>query len=150
MNADQAREFVTNSENRAMLKMTGSYDMADKYARQLIAAEKRGAGATAKGEARIKTAEQQRKLERQFTNLRNDVNRATTPQEVNAVVAKAVNDLEKLGIIDAAKRDDLLNSVKQVSDLQAKKKLLEQRMKFILGAAGTGSALFEGYRLFGG
>lgn len=138
----QAQAFLR--DNREMLKNTGAYDMADKYARQIIAAEKRGAGATAKGESRLKTAEEQNKFKNDLNILQSDLGRATSVTEIDNAVKNVANRLEKAGVFDVAERAKFLDEAKSILDKQKKIDFVNKIVKWGL----SGGSAYGAYSLY--
>jgi hypothetical protein len=146
MNGQQLEKFITNDKNRQMLKLTGSYDMADAYTKSVQQAEKRVAGAGEKVISRRAIEAEQQAFATQLQTLQTDVNRATTIPEINAAAEKVINTLAnpKVGKLSIAQRDTLLNQIKNISDLQKKKELVNRVIKLGLGFTGA-SGLYSIY-----
>jgi len=147
-NASQARKFIDDRNNRAMLKETGSYDIANNYVRQLEQAEKRGAGALERGKTRTKTAADQRKLEGELQIIQSDINRAdkiTNPKEKIIYINKQAERLADLLPIE--QRDQFLNEVQSVVNAEQKKLAIKKWTQIALGGAGlyTTGHIASGY-----
>jgi len=140
MNGQQLEKFITNDKNRQMLKLTGSYDMADAYTKSVQQAEKRVSGAGERVTSRRATEAEQQAFATQLQTLQTDVNRAKTIDEINSATVKVINTLSdpKVGKLTVAQRDALLNQIQNITDLQKKKELINRVIK--LGLGGTGVA----------
>jgi len=130
-------------DNRTMLKETGVYDMANRYAKTIADAEKRGARATQMGKTRTATATEQRALQQDLTRLGTDVERARDVGEISQQAANVANRLEKAGILSIAQRDQLLREINQIEDLQKKRELIQKVIKWGLGG-GTAYGAYSG------
>jgi hypothetical protein len=138
---EQLQAFLR--DNRTMLKETGAYDMADKYAKSVIDAEKRGARATGMGEKRTATAAEQKALQDNLTRLNTDVERARDIGEINQQVVKMANLFEQNKLITVSERDQLLRQINQITDLQKKKEAVQKVVKWVLGG-GTAYGAYSG------
>jgi hypothetical protein len=143
--AKAAENFIRS--NRTMLKETGSLQNAEKYAISLRDAEKRGARATEMGKTRTATAAEQQKFKNELDLIQSDLNRATTLNDIDVQVTRVANALEKQGAINVADRDKMLNQMKNITDLQAKRNQLQKWMKYGIGAV-VGSGAAEAYRIY--
>jgi hypothetical protein len=143
--AKGAENFIRS--NRTMLKETGSLQNAEKYAIALRDAEKRGAKAKEMGKTRAATAAEQKALKNELDIIQSDLNRASTLADIDVQVTKVANTLEKRGIISVADRDKMLNQMKNITDLQAKRNQLQKWMKYGIGAV-VGSGAAEAYRIY--
>jgi len=130
-------------DNRTMLKETGVYDMANRYAKTIADAEKRGARATEMGKTRTATATEQRALQQDLTRLGTDVERARDVKEISQQATNVANRLEKAGILNIAQRDQLLQQINQIEDLQKKRELVQRVIKWGLGG-GTAYGAYSG------
>jgi hypothetical protein len=139
--ARSVEKFVR--DNRTMLKETGVYDMANRYAKTIADAEKRGARATEMGKTRTATATEQRALQQDLTRLGTDVERARDVGEISQQAANVANRLEKAGILSIAQRDQLLREINQIEDLQKKRELIQKVIKWGLGG-GTAYGAYSG------
>jgi hypothetical protein len=139
--AKGAAKFI--SDNRTMLKETGMYDMANRYAKTIADAEKRGARATEMGKTRTATATEQRALQQDLTRLGTDVERARDVKEISKQAGEVANRLEKAGILNIAQRDQLLQQINQIEDLQKKRELVQRVIKWGLGG-GTAYGAYSG------
>ena len=138
---EQLQAFLR--DNRTMLKETGAYDMADKYAKSVIDAEKRGARATGMGEKRAATAAEQKALQENLALLNTDVERARDIGEINQQVVKMANLFEQNKLITVGERDQLLRQINQITDLQKKKEAMQRVIKWVLGG-GTAYGAYSG------
>jgi hypothetical protein len=139
MNGQQLEKFITNDKNRQMLKLTGSYDMADAYTKSVKQAEKRVAGAGEKATSRRAIETEQKAFATELQTLQTDVNRATTIDEINSAAVKVVNTLAdpKVGKLTVAQRDAILNNIKNITDLQKKKEQINKWIKWGFGGGGA-------------
>ena len=139
MNGKQLEQFITNDKNRQMLKLTGSYDMADAYTKSVQQAEKRVTSAGEKATSRRAIESEQKAFATELQTLQTDVNRAKTIDEINTATVKVINVLAdpKVGKLTIAQRDALLTRIKNITDLQKKKELINRVIKFGLGGTGV-------------
>ena len=139
MNGKQLEQFITNDKNRQMLKLTGSYDMADAYTKSVQQAEKRVTSAGEKATSRRAIESEQKAFATELQTLQTDVNRAKTIDEINTATVKVINVLAdpKVGKLTIAQRDALLTQIKNITDLQKKKELINRVIKFGLGGTGV-------------
>jgi len=146
--AAQARKFIDDRNTRAMLKETGSYDMANNYVRQLEQAEKRGATALERGKTRTKTAAEQRKLEGELRILQSDIDRAdkiASPKEKIDYINKQAQKLANYLPIE--QRNQFLTEVQSVVNAEQKKLAIKKWTQIALGGAGlyTTGHIASGY-----
>ncbi len=146
--AAQARKFIDDRNTRAMLKETGSYEMAGKYVQQLEQAEKRGATALERGKTRTKTAADQRKLEGELRILQSDIDRAdkiTNPKEKIDYINKQAQKLANYLPIE--QRNQFLTEVQSVVNAEQKKLAIKKWTQIALGGAGlyTTGHIASGY-----
>ena len=139
--AKSVEKFVR--DNRTMLKETGVYDMANRYAKTIADAEKRGAKATEMGKTRAATATEQRALQQDLVRLGTDVERARDIGEISQQASNVANRLEKAGILSIAQRDQLLREINQIADLQKKREMVQKVIKWGLGG-GTAYGAYSG------
>ena len=139
--AKSVEKFVR--DNRTMLKETGVYDMANRYAKTIADAEKRGARATEMGKTRAATAAEQKALQQDLVRLGTDVERARDVGEISQQATNVANRLEKAGILSIAQRDQLLREINQIADLQKKRELIQKVIKWGLGG-GTAYGAYSG------
>jgi len=146
--ASEARKFIDDRNTRAMLKETGSYDMANNYVRQLEQAEKRGATALERGKTRTKTADEQRKLEGELRILQSDIDRAdkiASPKEKIDYINKQAQKLANYLPIE--QRNQFLTEVQSVFNAEQKKLAIKKWTQIALGGAGlyTTGHIASGY-----
>ena len=146
--ASEARKFIDDRNTRAMLKETGSYDMANNYVRQLEQAEKRGATALERGKTRTKTADEQRKLEGELRILQSDIDRAdkiASPKEKIDYINKQAQKLANYLPIE--QRNQFLTEVQSVVNAEQKKLAIKKWTQIALGGAGlyTTGHIASGY-----
>jgi len=144
--AAQARKFL--SDNRSMLKETGSYDMVGSYVQKLEQAEKRGATALERGKTRTATAAEQRKIQGELKILQSDIDRAdkiTNPKEKIDYINKQAQKLANYLPID--QRNQFLTEVQGVVNAEQKKLAIKKWSQIALGAAGlyTTGHVVSGY-----
>ena len=145
-NAKDAENFIR--KNRTMLKETDSIKMAEDYAIALRNAEKRGAGVVVKGEARVKTAEEQSKLKSDLEIIQSDIARAdqiTNAKEKIDYINKQAQKLANYLPLD--QRNQFLTEVQGVVNAEQKKLAIKKWTAIALGGAGlygTGHAV-SGY-----
>lgn len=144
--ASQARKFL--SDNRSMLKETGSYDMVGSYVQKLEQAEKRGATALERGKTRTATAAEQRKIQGELKILQSDIDRAdkiTNPKEKIDYINKQAQKLANYLPID--QRNQFLTEVQGVVNAEQKKLAIKKWSQIALGAAGlyTTGHVVSGY-----
>jgi hypothetical protein len=137
--ATGVENFVRN--NRTMLKETGVYDMANRYAKTIADAEKRGARATGMKETRTATAAEQRALQQDLTRLGTDVERARDVKEIGQQATSVANRLEKAGVITLEQRDRILRDINKIEDLQKKREMIQKVIRWGLG----GGTLYGAY-----
>jgi len=132
--ASEARKFIDDRNTRAMLKETGSYDMANNYVRQLEQAEKRGATALKRGKARTATAEEQRKLQSKLQKVESDINRADVYTDPARKI-KYINDKaeELADLLPIEQRDQFLREVQSVVSAEEKKQKIIKWTKIGIG-----------------
>ncbi len=132
--ASEARKFIDDRNTRAMLKETGSYDMANNYVRQLEQAEKRGATALKRGKARTATAEEQRKLQSKLQKVESDINRADVYTDPARKI-KYINDKaeELANLLPLEQRDQFLREVQSVVSAEEKKQKIIKWTKIGIG-----------------
>jgi len=132
--ASQARKFIDDRNTRAMLKETGSYDMANNYVRQLEQAEKRGTTALERGKARAATAEEQRKLQSKLQKVESDINRADVYTDPARKI-KYINDKaeELANLLPLEQRDQFLREVQSVVSAEEKKQKIIKWTKIGIG-----------------
>ena len=144
--AAQARKFL--SDNRSMLKETGSYDMVGSYVQKLEQAEKRGATALERGKTRTATAAEQRKIQGELKILQSDIDRAdkiTNPKEkIDYINSQAKKLADYLPI---EQRNQFLNEVQSVVNAEQKKLAIKKWTQIALGGAGlyTTGHIASGY-----
>ena len=146
--ASQARKFINDRNNNAMLKETGSYDMANSYVRQLEKAEKRGATATARGETRAKTAVEQRELSNKLRIIQSDIDRAdkiASPKEKIDYINKQAQKLAEY--LPLEQRNQFLTEVQGVVNAEQKKLAIKKWTQIALYGAGlyTTGHIASGY-----
>lgn len=133
-NASQARKFIDDRNNRAMLKETGSYDIANNYVRQLEQAEKRGAGALERGKAREPIVKQQRDLQNKLNIIQSDIARADAYTNPVEKINYINNQAKKLAdLLPIEQRDQFLREVQSVVSAEQKKQKLIKWTKIALG-----------------
>ena len=147
-NASQARKFIDDRNNRAMLKETGSYDIANNYVRQLEQAEKRGATAIARGETRAKTAVEQRELSNKLRVIQSDIDRAdkiVSPKEKIDYINKQAQKLAEY--LPLEQRNQFLTEVQGVVNAEQKKLAIKKWTQIALGGVGlyTTGHIASGY-----
>jgi len=135
--ASQARKFIDDRNTRAMLKETGSYDMANNYVRQLEQAEKRGVTALERGKTRTKTAADQRKIEGELRILQSDIDRADKITDAKEKINYINKQAQKLAdYLPIEQRDQFLNEVQGVVNAEQMKQSVKKWTGIALGAAG--------------
>ena len=133
-NASQARKFIDDRNNRAMLKETGSYDIANNYVRQLEQAEKRGAGALERGKAREPIVKEQRDLQNKLNIIQSDIARADAYTNPVEKINYINNQAKKLAdLLPIEQRDQFLREVQSVVSAEQKKQKLIKWTKIALG-----------------
>jgi hypothetical protein len=130
-------------DNRTMLKETGVYDMANRYAKTVADAEKRGARATEMGKTRTATAAEQKALQQDLTRLGTDVDRARDIGEISQQATNVANRLEKAGLLTLEQRDQMLREINQIADAQKKREMIQKVIKWGLGG-GTAYGAYSG------
>jgi len=146
--ASQARKFIDDRNTRAMLKETGSYDMANNYVRQLEQAEKRGVTALERGKTRTKTAADQRKIEGELRILQSDIDRADKITDAKEKINYINKQAQKLAdYLPIEQRDQFLNEVQGVVNAEQMKQSVKKWTGIALGAAGlyTTGHIASGY-----
>ena len=128
----QARKFL--SDNRSMLKETGSYEMVGNYVQQLEKAEKRGAGALERGKAREPIVKQQRDLQNKLNIIQSDIARADAYTDPVEKINYINNQAKKLAdLLPIEQRDQFLREVQSVVSAEQKKQKLIKWTKIALG-----------------
>jgi len=146
-NASQARKFIDDRNNRAMLKETGSYDIANNYVRQLEQAEKRGAGALERGKAREPIVKEQRDLQNKLNIIQSDIARADEITDATEKINYINKQAERLAdLLPLKQRDQFLREVQSVANAEQKKQKMAKWIKYGIygvGAGGLGSAAYS-------
>jgi len=128
----QARKFL--SDNRSMLKETGSYEMVGNYVQQLEKAEKRGAGALERGKAREPIVKEQRDLQNKLNIIQSDIARADAYTNPVEKINYINNQAKKLAdLLPIEQRDKFLREVQSVVSAEQKKQKLIKWTKIALG-----------------
>ena len=146
--ATQARKFIDDRNTRAMLKETGSYDMANNYVRQLEQSEKRGVTALERGKTRTKTVADQRKIEGELRILQSDIDRADKITDAKEKINYINKQAQKLAdYLPIEQRDQFLNEVQGVVNAEQMKQSVKKWTGIALGAAGlyTTGHIASGY-----
>jgi hypothetical protein len=130
-------------DNRTMLKETDFLKSAEKYAMDVRKAETRGAKATKMGEARTASAAEQRKLQEDLNVIGSDVARARNISEINAQTKNAVDRLYDAGRMTLKQRDQVLNNINKIKDLEEKRAAAMTFIKIALPSGVGGTVAYE-------
>lgn len=144
-------KFIAN--NRTMLNLTNSRDIAESYIRQIRSAEKRGEALTGAAKSEADIAKTMSANKDKYNNIRINMDNAATPKDVANVTETLARQLLSDKIISEQQYSRLIEQGNRISKLEkdaneAKRKLYIAAAK-IGGTGLTGALVYLGARQIG-